>query len=121
MSCSELNRWAKTRILPSRMLTTTFPFATSYKARQFSPAKARTVRPSILTTFCGTECSLHLRKRDRVLAGLARAAPGPCGVTQACYIKTANQGSVRALESLDAVLCPSRALESAKPQTMQLQ
>jgi hypothetical protein len=29
--------------------------------------------------------------------------------------------SVRALESLDAVPCPSCALESAKPQTMQLQ
>ena len=42
-------------------------------------------------------------------------------VTQACYIKTANQDSVRALESLDAVLCPSCALESVKPQTLQLQ
>ena len=42
-------------------------------------------------------------------------------VTQACDIKTPNQGSVRALESLDAFPCPSCALESAKPQTMQLQ
>ena len=42
-------------------------------------------------------------------------------VTKACYIKTANQDSVRALESLDAVLCPTCALESAKPQTLQLQ
>jgi hypothetical protein len=26
ISCSELNRWGETRILPSRMLTTTFSF-----------------------------------------------------------------------------------------------
>jgi hypothetical protein len=45
----------------------------------------------------------------------------PNDISVACYIKTANQDSRRALELVDAVLCPSCALESASPVTLQLQ
>jgi len=42
-------------------------------------------------------------------------------VTQACYIKTVNADSVRALASLDAVLCSTCALESSETAVAQLQ
>lgn len=68
----------------------------------------------------GLASNLHrLQVQDMVTQRILRHSN--VSVTQACYINTANQDSVRALESLDAVLCPSCALESAKPQTMQLQ
>ena len=68
----------------------------------------------------GLASNLHrLQVQDMVIQRILRHSN--VSVTQACYIKTANLDSVRALESLDAVLCPSCALESAKPQTMQLQ
>jgi integrase len=68
----------------------------------------------------GLASNLHrLQVQDMVIQRILRHSN--VSVTQACYIKTANQDSVRALESLDAVLCPSCALESAKPQTLQLQ
>jgi hypothetical protein len=38
-------------------------------------------------------------------------------VTQACYIKTVNQDSVRAMAALDSVLCSTCALDSAVPGT----
>jgi|GEM_PF-2106275 integrase len=64
--------------------------------------------------------NLHrLQVQDIVIQRILRHSN--VSVTQACYIKTANQDSVRALESLDAVLCPRCALESAKPQTLELQ
>jgi integrase len=68
----------------------------------------------------GLASNLHrLGVQDMVIQRILRHSN--VSVTQACYIKTANQDSVRALESLDAVLCPTCALESAKPQTLQLQ
>lgn len=68
----------------------------------------------------GLAGNLHrLQVQDMVIQRILRHSN--VSVTQVSYIKTANQDSVRALESLDAVLCPSCALESAKPPTMQLQ
>jgi integrase len=68
----------------------------------------------------GLASNLHrLGVQDKVIQRILRHSN--VSVTQACYIKTANQDSVRALESLDAVLCSTCALESAKPQTLQLQ
>jgi integrase len=68
----------------------------------------------------GLASNLHrLGVQDMVFQRILRHSN--VSVTQACYIKTANQDSVRALASLDAVLCPTCALESAKPHTLQLQ
>jgi len=68
----------------------------------------------------GLASNLHrLGVQDMVIQRILRHSN--VSVTQACYIKTANQDSVRALESLDAVLCPTCALESANPATLQLQ
>src|SRR5271165_1567171 len=68
----------------------------------------------------GLASNLHrLGVQDMVIQRILRHSN--VSVTQACYIKTANQDSVRALESLDAVLCPSCALEAANPATLQVQ
>jgi integrase len=61
----------------------------------------------------------HLGVQDKTIQAILRHSN--VSVTQACYIKAANRDSVRALESLDAVLCPSCALESANPVTLQVQ
>ena len=58
----------------------------------------------------------HLGVQDKTIQAILRHSN--VSVTQACYIKVANQDSVRALESLDAVLCPSCALESVNPVTL---
>lgn len=68
----------------------------------------------------GLASNLHrLGVQDMVIQRILRHSN--VSVTQACYTKTANQDSVRALALLDAVLCPTCALESAKPHTLQLQ
>ena len=68
----------------------------------------------------GLASNLHrLGVQDMVIQRILRHSN--VSVTQACYLKTANQDSVRALASLDAVLCPACVLESATPQTLQLQ
>jgi len=68
----------------------------------------------------GIATNLHrLGVQDKVIQGILRHSN--VSVTQACYIKTANQDSVRALESLDAVLCSNCALESTNPVTAHVQ
>jgi integrase len=68
----------------------------------------------------GLASNLHrLGVQDMVIQRILRHSN--VSVTQACYIKTANQDSVRALESLDAVLCSTCALESTNPVTVHVQ
>jgi integrase len=68
----------------------------------------------------GLASNLHrLGVQDMVIKRILRHSN--VSVTQSCYIKTASPDSVRALESLDAVLCPTCALESANPVTLQVQ
>ena len=61
----------------------------------------------------------HLGVQDKVIQAILRHSN--VSVTQACYIKVANPDSVRALESLDAVLCSTCALESTNPVTAHVQ
>jgi integrase len=68
----------------------------------------------------GLASNLHrLGVQDVVIQRILRHSN--VSVTQACYIKTANQDSVRALESLDAVLCSTCALDSTNPVTAHVQ
>lgn len=62
----------------------------------------------------GLATNLHrLAVQDKTIQAILRHSN--VAVTQACYIKTATQDSVRAMAALDSVLCSTCALESAVP------
>ncbi len=57
--------------------------------------------------------------QDKIIQAILRHSN--VSVTQQCYIKTANEDSVRAMESLDVILRPMCALESVNTEGMKLQ
>jgi integrase len=61
----------------------------------------------------------HLGVQDKTIQAILRHSN--VAITQGAYIKTVNADSVRALASLDAVLCSTCALESAQTAVAQLQ
>ena len=62
----------------------------------------------------GPATNLHrLGVQDKTIQAILRHSN--VAVTQACYIKTASQDSVRAMAALDSVLCSTCALESVVP------
>ena len=62
----------------------------------------------------GLATNLHrLGVQDKTIQAILRHSN--VAVTQACYIKTASQDSVRAMAALDSVLCSTCALESVVP------